>query len=277
MSIYLLDPETRVRQAVDRDGEILFHTKHVSDPETGEKIFAEKRASRNYTVVDPVETRDKLVAAGYETQVIRFRSPWKTALNIRIPGEVGGVMAPQDRYVREVGFLLTNKGDCAILGQGSAVRLACMNQFPNPSLRIRHIGEDAVRFKNDPASFVDDLVRFADIALERIDGLRGARGGWNFFSWTLENLQRLSEESRKAREAKLGRRVRKTSPRLVKALRTAWDKYRLVDGPSVWSAFQAVTETGSPRLIRWVGKVFSDDTAYRSAVGGDIPLGVSLN
>lgn len=277
-SIYLLDPETRVRQAVDRNGEVLRQTKKVT-AEDGTISFAEKVASRNYTVVDPVETAAKLQDAGFETRILRFRSPWKAAINIRIAGDVTALPlnGRDERYIREVGFLLTNKGDCAILGQGSAVRLACMNQFPNPSLRIRHIGEDAQRFKSDPASFVDDLIRFANVALDRIDGLRGCAGGHNFIGWTLENTRRLTEESRQAREAKIGREVRRAAPRLERALERAWAKYRRVDGPSVWSAFQALTETRSPRLIRFVGKVFADDSAYRSAVAGDIPLNVNLN
>ena len=179
--------------------------------------------------------------------------------------------------VREVGFLLTNKGDASILGQGSAVRLACLNQFPNPSLRIRHIGEDAVRFKNDPASFVEDLVRLANVALERIEGLRGRPGGWNLLGWAVDSLRQLSEATRKAREERTGRQTRPRSPRLEKALTRAWERYRREDGPTVWATFQAMTETRSPRLVGYVGKVFSDDLAYRSAVNGDVPLGINLN
>ena len=278
MSIFLLDPESRVREAVDRDGQILRQQKKVLAPD-GAVTWIEKSASPRYTVVDPVETAAKLDAAGYETKVLRFRSPWKTALGIRLPGEVLAqpLNGRDESYVREVGFLLTNRGDASIVGQGSAVRLACLNQFPNPALRLRHTSDDAIRFRDDPASFVADLIRFADIARERIDGLRGRPGGWNLVGWTVDNLRRLADEARKAREKKTGRKIRSRALRLEKALLRAWDRYRREDGPSVWSAFQALTETRSPRLVGYVGKVFSDDAAYESVLDGDVPLGLNLN
>ncbi len=270
-SIFLLDPETSVRVAVD--GQVLRQTRRIVDPESGDVALVPKAASPSYLVVDPLEVDEKLQAAGFETQVLRFRSPWKTALSVRIPGVTDG----RDRYVREVGFLLTHKGDAAILGQGSAVRLACMNQFPNPALRIRHTSEDARRFREDPAPFVRDLARFADVAVERIEGLRGRPGGWNLVGWTIESLRRLAEEGRRAREKKLGRKVPTHAPRLERTLLRAWEKYRTLDGPTVWALFQALSETRSPRLIRYVGEVFGDEDAYDAVAGGDVPLGISLN
>lgn len=277
MSIFLLDPTSRVREAVDRDGQVLRQTKRVLTRD-GTVSLVERSASPRYTVVDPVGTAEKLDAAGYETRILRFRSPWKTALSIRLPGEVlaDPLNGRAETYAREVGFLLTNRGDASILGQGSAIRLACMNQFPNPALRIRHTSDDAARFRDDPASFVSDLVRFADVARERIDGLRGRPGGWNLIGWTVDGLRRLSEAARKARELRTDRTVRSRAPRLESALLAAWERYRRDDGPSVWSAFQSLTETRSPRLIGYVGKVFSDDDAYDSVLNGDVPLHVSL-
>ena len=45
--------------------------------------WEEKSASPRYTVVDPVETAEKLAAAGFDSEIIRFRSPWKTASSTR--------------------------------------------------------------------------------------------------------------------------------------------------------------------------------------------------
>ena len=278
MPIFTLDPESRVRKAVAHDGQVLRQTKKVLSPD-GSVTWVEKSASPRYSVVDPVETAAKLDAAGFETRLLRFRSPWKTALSIRLPGEILAqpLNGRVESYAREVGFLLTNKGDAAILGQGTAVRIACRNAFPNPALRIRHTSDDALRFRDDPASFVSDLIRFADIARDRIDGLRGRPGGWNLVGWVTDSLRQAAEAARKAREAKTGRKARPRSPRLEKALLRAWEQYRREDGPSVWSAFQALTETRSPRLVGYVGKVFSDDDAYRSALDGDVPVGINLN
>ncbi len=276
-SIFLLDPATRVREAVDRHGQVLRQTRRIVDPESGDVALVPKAASPSYLVVDPLEVDEKLQAAGFETQVLRFRSPWKAAVSVRLPGLLNGRACSEDPYVREVGFLLTNKGDAAILGEGSAVRLACMNQFPNPALRIRHTSQDARRFREDPAPFVRDLARFAEVALERIDSLCGLPGGWNLLGWTIESLRRLAEEERRARERKLGRKVPRRTPRLERTLLRAWEKYRRLDGPTVWALFQALSETRSPRLIRYVGEVFRDEDAYGAVAGGDVPLGISLN
>ena len=37
------------------------------------------------------------------------------------------------------------------------------------------------------------------------------------------------------------------------------------------------TETRSPRLVGYVGKVFSDDEFYGSALDRAVPLGINLN
>ncbi len=277
MTIYLLDSHTRIRKAVDRKGNVLEETRRVRDPETGDELLAPRKASRSYVVVDPLEVQAKLRSRGFDAEVLRFRSPWKAAVSVRLPGLLNGRACSEDPYVREVGFLLTNKGDAAILGEGSAVRLACMNQFPNPALRIRHTSQDARRFREDPAPFVWDLARFAEVALERIDSLCGLPGGWNLLGWTIESLRRLAEEERRARERKLGRKVPRRAPRLERTLLRAWEKYRRLDGPTVWALFQALSETRSPRLIRYVGEVFRDEDAYGAVAGGDVPLGISLN
>jgi hypothetical protein len=209
-----------------------------------------KRASRAYQVSDPVGLRSKLESQGFQvTKAFLGRNGTRALIEVRYP-EAREIGTNGDRYQDFARLLLDHTGGASDKVQAGALRIACENQFRAPCLEIRHTGRDHREFMADPGSWLNLIRGWARTVVDKVQGLRGVRGGAELLNAALWD-----------------------SPQLMNKAGRLFGLYARTDGESIWSALQAFTQTRSPRLLGLTERLLSHH--YQELTLGEVPAAVN--
>jgi hypothetical protein len=205
-----------------------------------------RRAAKAYQVSDPVALRARLVERGFEiTKAFLGRNGARALIEVRYP-EAREIGPEGDRYQDFARLLLDHTGGAADKVQAGALRVACENQFRAPCLEIRHTGRDHREFMADPGSWLNLIRGWARTVVDKVQGLRGVRGGAELLNAALWD-----------------------SPQLMDKAGRFFGLYSRTDGESMWSALQAFTQTRSPRLLGLTARLLEHH--YQELSFGEIP------
>lgn len=208
-----------------------------------------RKAHPAYTVVDPLSVARKLSEAGLATTLLtraqsRHLAPRTALLEVVDPR----LARTHDDYHAAARVYFDHRGRSSILIEAGAVRVACRNSFTHQALRIHHCSATAKVFRDNPVPFLINLVRDHAKMADRLEQLRGRRGGLNLALF-----------------------VRSRAPRLGACVLRDFEAYTRQDGPTVWSALQALTQSKRPRLERFAGACVLAPGGFGALWAGDVP------
>lgn len=210
-------------------------------------VQQDKTMSPRYRTVDPQLIGNKLAVAGFHVHHIPSRSPFTSFLEVTYPN---GSISDQtgDKFKTVARAIFDHSGRRAVQICPGALRMACENQFYNPAICIRHDNEEIDHFLDDPAEVLNSLRGYGEFQVKQLDQCRGIGS-----ADTIHNYL----ESR---------------PRLQKRFYNSCSRYP--DGSldakvpfTLWSAFQGLTDTRSPALIKLASEGLQPKNITKLAAG----------